>query len=50
MDYTDVEIKNIKQRAYDKGKREGVLITLVIFIVALILMINYDDIIGLIKK
>lgn len=32
MNYTDKEIEVIKQEAYDKGSRDGVLFTLIIFV------------------
>ena len=40
MDYTEIEIKIIKQKAYDKGKVEGSLFTLLIVIIALIIVTN----------
>jgi hypothetical protein len=36
MNYTDKEIEIIKQRAFDKGRMNGVIITLLICVIFLI--------------
>ena len=38
--YTEKEIKIIKQRAYDKGRIEGVIITLLVCGVALVYVLH----------
>jgi len=39
MNYTEKEIKVIEQRAYDKGRMEGVVVTLLICLLGLILVL-----------
>lgn len=37
MNYTEKEIENIRQKAFDKGRIEGVVITILVFTVFLCL-------------
>jgi hypothetical protein len=40
MNYTDKEIEIIKQRAFDKGRMNGVIITLLIVAIAIVLVLK----------
>lgn len=39
MNYTEKEIEVIKQNAFDKGKRKGILFTIILIVVSLIIII-----------
>jgi hypothetical protein len=39
MNYTEIEIKIIKQKALDRGRMQGVIITLLICVIALIIIV-----------
>jgi hypothetical protein len=39
MNYTEKEVEVIKQRAYDNGKRKGILFTIILMIIFVIITI-----------
>lgn len=42
MNYTEKEIEVIKKRAYDRGRIEGILITLLICVFGLIILLLFN--------